>query len=148
MVAKKRIQTFYKPNLWALVLFILTLSSLDGFRKRMITVATHNFISPNMFFPLVLRQAGLIKSATGWEGKILSPNILCEVNKDTQPSTPATRSGKMEGGGAEEDKSSYPTVMELALANLLSSTSICSTLICLHWVLVQLSMLLWKRMSR
>jgi hypothetical protein len=74
--------------------------------------------------------------------KILSGIILLEVNKDTQPNTPDTRLGKREGGGAKNDKLSSQTVMELALANLLSSTSICSTLICLHWVLVQLSMLL------
>lgn len=74
--------------------------------------------------------------------KVLSPIILFEVNKDTQPNIPDTRLGKMEGGGAEKEKWLQSTVMELALANLLSSTSICSTLICLHWVLVQLSMLL------
>lgn len=75
--------------------------------------------------------------------KILFCLILFGVNKETQPLIPdTTRQGKMEGGGAQKDKWLYPAVMRLALANLLSSTSICSTLICFHGVFVQLSMLL------
>lgn len=65
--------------------------------------------------------------------KILFCLILFEVSRETQPSTPdTTRQGKTEGGGAQKDKWLYPAVMKLALANLLSSASICSTLICFH----------------
>lgn len=104
----------------------------------------HQFVSPNMLLS-THSQKGSLDYKCNWlrvKNKILSQIILFEVNKDMRCSTADGRLGKMEEGGAEEDKSSSQTVMELALANLLSSTSICSTLICLHWVLVQLSMLL------
>lgn len=58
MVAKKRIQTLLEASPLSLALFIVTLSIIDGCRKRMVTVATHNSMSPNTLFPsLSDRQA-------------------------------------------------------------------------------------------
>lgn len=60
------------------------------------------------FHPLIHKKAGLIRNATGSgfkkKKKVLSPIILFEVNKDTQPNIPDPRLGRMEGGGAEKEK--------------------------------------------
>ena len=95
----------------------------------------------NEYSALVIYSSN-IKKATLNYLEFLSEALLISTLMIFFKLSADSRLGKMEGGGAEEDKSSSQTVMELALANLLSSTSICSTLICLHWVLVQLSMLL------